>query len=42
MAHYGKTTITKDIAKVQLTGQGLAELIVLASYLSDFTHKITE
>ena len=25
-----------------LKGQGLAQLIVLASYLSDFTHKITE
>ena len=25
-----------------LKGQGLAKLIVLASYLSDFTHKITE
>ena len=42
MAHYGKFTITKDIAKVQIKGQGLAQLIVIASYLSDFTHKITE
>ena len=25
-----------------LSGQGLAQLIALASYLSDFTHKITE
>ena len=25
-----------------LKGQGLAQLVVLASYLSDFTHKITE
>ena len=25
-----------------LEGQGLAQLIVLASYLSNFTHKITE
>ena len=42
MAHYGKPIITKDIAKVLIKGQGLAQLIVLASYLSDLTHKITE
>ena len=40
MAHYGKTVTTRHCKS--LKGQGLSQLIVLASYLSDFTHKITE
>ena len=41
MAHYGKT-VTKDIEKFK-KGRGLSQLlIVLASYLSVFTYKITE
>ena len=36
-ASHGKN-LTKDIAKV-LIGQGIAQLIVLASYLSDYTRK---
>ena len=36
-ASHGKN-LTKDIAKV-LIGQGIAQLIVLASYLTDFTRK---
>ena len=40
MCHDGShgKNLTKDIAKV-LIGQGIAQLIALASYLSDFTRK---
>ena len=40
MAHYGKNCNQGHCKS--LKGQGLAQLVVLASYLSDFTHKITE
>ena len=42
MAHYGEKQQAKQRNCKSLKGQGLAQLIVLASYLSDFTHKITE
>ena len=40
MAHDGEKRNQRHCKS--LKGQGLAQLIMLASYLSDFTHKITE